>query len=385
MQTPADTLTEHRVQRVRERDRPPRAGVEFVLLATALSGLGVGGISYLVDAASLSRWAYRLSVVVVLIPTAFSTVRRLLNREMGVDLIAVLAMSGALVLGEYLAGAILAVMLKGGTALERFAIARARRELSALVKRAPRTAHRRAGTDITDIGVDEVALGDLLVVKPGEVVPVDGILSSGSAVLDESALTGESNPVRLEPGQPLRGGGTNAGAPFELRVTAPAAESTYAGIIRLVRAAEESKAPFERLADRFALGFLALTLALAAFAWIAGGNVLRALSVLVVATPCPLILAGPAAIIAGVSRAAKVGRKCPNGWKGRWNSAALPQPRATIATPVRLPRADSIAMLRSSRSRSSTRAKLSNPRSRSSALCRVTLCQPGSARWQLGV
>ena len=307
MQTPADTLTEHRVQRVRERDRPPRAGVEFVLLATALSGLGVGGISYLVDAASLSRWAYRLSVVVVLIPTAFSTVRRLLNREMGVDLIAVLAMSGALVLGEYLAGAILAVMLKGGTALERFAIARARRELSALVKRAPRTAHRRAGTDITDIGVDEVALSDLLVVKPGEVVPVDGILSSGSAVLDESALTGESNPVRLEPGQPLRGGGTNAGAPFELRVTAPAAESTYAGIIRLVRAAEESKAPFERLADRFALGFLALTLALAAFAWIAGGNVLRALSVLVVATPCPLILAAPAAIIAGVSRAAKHG------------------------------------------------------------------------------
>ena len=122
MQTPADTLTEHRVQRVRERDRPPRAGVEFVLLATALSGLVVGGISYLVDAASLSRWAYRLSVVVVLIPTAFSTVRRLLNREMGVDLIAVLAMTGALVLGEYLAGAILAVMLTGGTALERFAI-----------------------------------------------------------------------------------------------------------------------------------------------------------------------------------------------------------------------------------------------------------------------
>ena len=125
-------------------------------------------------------------------------------------------------------------------------------------------------------------------------------------MLDESALTGESNPVRLGPGEPLRGGGTNAGAPFELRVTAPAAESTYAGIIRLVRAAEESKAPFERLADRFALGFLALTLVLAAFAWIAGGNVLRALSVLVVATPCPLILAAPAAI----------NRRCVSGREG---------------------------------------------------------------------
>jgi heavy metal translocating P-type ATPase len=281
--------------------------MEFVLLATALSGLAAGGISYLVGAARLSRWAYGLSVVIVLIPTAVSTVRRLLNREISVDLIAVLAMSGALVLGEYLAGAILAVMLTGGTALERFAIARARRELSALVKRTPRTAHRRAGTDITDIDVDDVALGDLLVVKPGEVVPVDGIVSSGSAVLDESALTGEAKPVNLEPGMPLRSGGTNAGGPFELRVTAPAAESTYAGIIRLVRAAEESKAPFERLADRFALGFLALTLALAAFAWVAGGNVLRALAVLVVATPCPLILAAPAAIIAGVSRAAKHG------------------------------------------------------------------------------
>jgi heavy metal translocating P-type ATPase len=306
MQAGADSLNNRRSRLVHERHQP-RAREEVVLLATAILGLAVGGTSYLVGAAGLSRWAYGLSVSVVLIPTAVSTVRRLLNREMGVDLIAVLAMTGALVLGEYLAGAILAVMLTGGTALERFAIARARRELSALVKRAPRTAHRRAGTDITDIGVDEVAVGDLLVVKPGEVVPVDGVVSSGSAVLDESALTGEAKPVQLEPGVPLRSGGTNAGGPFELRVTAPAAESTYAGIIRLVRAAEQSKAPFERLADRFALGFLVLTLALAAFAWIAGGNALRALSVLVVATPCPLILAAPAAIIAGVSRAAKHG------------------------------------------------------------------------------
>ncbi len=277
-----------------------------ILLAVAIAGLAAGGVLYLV-AQSRARFAFVFSVVVVLIPTAVATVRRLLRGEIGVDLIAVLAMAGALAAGEYVAGAIIAVMLTGGTALERFAIARARRELSALVKRAPTTAHRMAGEDLLDIAVEEVALGDLLLVKPGEVIPVDGIVSSGSAVLDESALTGESKPVKLEPGAPLRSGGTNAGGPFAVRVTATAVESTYAGIIRLVRAAEESKAPLQRLADRYALGFLGLTLALAAAAWFAGGSFLRALAVLVVATPCPLILAAPTAIIAGVSRAARHG------------------------------------------------------------------------------
>lgn len=280
---------------------------QLAVLGTALAGLLIGSIARYFEAPSASRWLYIGSVCVVLAPTAVATARRLLQREMGVDLIAVLAMIGALALEEYLAGAIIAVMLTGGTALERFAVARARRELTALIRRAPRIAHRRAGTDILDVGVDEVALADVLVVKPGEVVPVDGILLSQSAVLDESALTGESKPLRLEAGVPLRSGGTNSGGPLELRVTAPAAESTYAGIIRLVRAAEASKAPFVRLADRYAFGFLGLTLALAAFAWLDEGSLLRALAVLVVATPCPLILAAPAAIIAGVSRAAKHG------------------------------------------------------------------------------
>ncbi|HEX5208538.1 MAG TPA: heavy metal translocating P-type ATPase [Steroidobacteraceae bacterium] len=255
----------------------------------------------------MSAWSYIASICVVLIPTAGATARRLLRGETGVDLIAVLAMTGALALEEYLAGAIIALMLTGGTALERFAVARARRELTALIRRVPRVAHRRAGADLIDVGVDEVILADVLVVKPGEVVPVDGILLSANAVLDESALTGESKPVRLESGAPLRSGGTNSGEPLELRVTAPAAASTYAGIIRLVRAAEASKAPFVRLADRYALGFLGLTLALAGFAWLVEGSLVRALAVLVVATPCPLILAAPAAIIAGVSRAAKRG------------------------------------------------------------------------------
>jgi heavy metal translocating P-type ATPase len=279
---------------------------QTALLGLALAGLAAGGVLHVARVGDADRWAWTAATAAVLIPTFVSVIRGLLRRETGVDLIAVLAMAGALVLGEYLAGAIIAVMLTGGAALERFAVARARRELSALLKRAPRVAHRRAGADFIDVDVAEVVLGDVLVIKPGEVVPADGIVSSGSAVLDESALTGESKPVQLDAGTPVRSGSTNAGGPFELRVTASAAESTYAGIIRLVKAAEESKAPFVRLADRYALGFLGLTLALAAFAWIAEGPV-RALAVLVVATPCPLILAAPAAIIAGVSRAAKHG------------------------------------------------------------------------------
>ena len=284
-----------------------RAYAQSVPLGLAFAGLVAGGVLHLARAGDAERWVWAAATALVLIPTAVSALRALSRREPGVDLIAVLAMAGALLLAQYLAGAIIAVMLTGGAALERFAIARARRELSALLKRAPRVAHRRTGSDIVDVDVAEVALGDVLVIKPGEVVPTDGIVSAGTAVLDESALSGESKPVRLAAGTPVRSGGTNTASPFELRVTAPAAESTYAGIIRLVKAAEQSKSPFVRLADRYALGFLVLTLALAAVAWIAEGSPLRALAVLVVATPCPLILAAPAAIIAGVSRAAKHG------------------------------------------------------------------------------
>lgn len=292
-----------RQRRARESRERPEA---LRQLGLAITGLAVGGLLNLEKVGHADQWVWAATAVVVLAPTVISVVRGLLRRETGVDLIAVLAIVGALILGEYLAGAIIAVMLTGGTALERFAVARARRELQALLERAPRTAHRRAGVDVVDIEVAEVVLGDVLVVKPGEVVPADGIVSLGPAVLDESALTGEVKPVRIEVGAPVRSGGTNAGGLIELRVTAPAAESTYAGIVRLVEAAEKSKAPFVRLADRYALGFLVITLALAAIAWSAGSP-LRALAVLVVATPCPLILAAPAAIVAGVSRAAKHG------------------------------------------------------------------------------
>lgn len=277
------------------------------LFGVAAIGLAAGAVLHAAGLRGASLWVWAGATAFVLLDTLVSALRRLRRGETGIDVIAILAMAGALLLGQYVAGCVIAAMLTGGEMLEHIAVRRARRELSALLSRAPRVAHRRSGADIRDVDVAEVVPGDVLVVKPGEVVPADGVIGSTQALLDESALTGESKPVALELGAPVRSGCTNTGGPLELRVTAPASASTYAAIIRLVHAAEESKAPFVRLADRYALAFIVVTLALAGLAWVLGGSAVRALSVLVVATPCPLILAAPAAIIAGVSRAARSG------------------------------------------------------------------------------
>jgi heavy metal translocating P-type ATPase len=278
-----------------------------LLLVSALFGLGLGAALHFLGYSSVSRLAFLASTSVVLTHALWLTGRAVWRREFGVDLIAVFAMAGTLFLEEYLAGAILALMLTGGEALEQFATARARRALTALLERAPRVVHRRNDEGIVDVPVAEVQLGDVLMVKPGEVIPADGIVTSQHGVLDTSALTGESRPVQVDIGDRVQSGGTNVGGPLEFRVNTPPSESTYAGIIRLVHAAETSKAPFVRLADRYAMFFLLMTFVLSALAWLLSQDATRALAVLVVATPCPLILAAPAAIIAGVSRAARQG------------------------------------------------------------------------------
>src|SRR5674476_1356892 len=186
------------------------------------------------------------------------------------------------------------------------AAARARRELSLLVERAPRTARRRVDDGVVEVPVDDVVVGDLLLVGTGEIVPVDGRLRS-PAVLDESALTGEPMPVERVAGDAIRSGVVNAGQPMDLVATALAAESTYAGVVRLVEQAQASSAPFVRAADRFAILFVPLTLALAGASWALSGDAVRAVAVLVVATPCPLLLAAPIAIMSGLSRAAHIG------------------------------------------------------------------------------
>jgi len=279
-----------------------------LVLAATLLGICVGAAAWFASQHAIAQSAWAAGTAVALLPLTISVVRTLASGRAGVDIIALLAMAGALALHQYLAGAVIALMLAGGQALEEFAGALARRELSALVARSPRVVHRYEGGQLASPPIEDVRPGDLLMVKPGEVVPVDGVVEDASATLDESALTGEAGAVLHAHGEQVSSGTLNAGVgPFRMRATATAAESTYAGIIRLVEQAQASKAPLVRLADRYAMLFLPLTLAVAAFAWWLSGDPVRALAVLVVATPCPLILAAPVAVVSGISRAARRG------------------------------------------------------------------------------
>jgi heavy metal translocating P-type ATPase len=225
----------------------------------------------------------------------------------GVDVIALIAVGSALALGELLTAAIIGLMLATGRALEAYAGGRAERALTALVSRAPRVAHMVTSDGLEDVEVDRVQQGDRLLIKAGEVVPVDGVVMHDTALIDQSALTGEPLPVELRHGDLIESGSVNAADVFEIYATANAAQSTYAGIIRLVEQARHSKAPSVRLADRWAAWFVPLTLGVAGLAWLFSGDAIRALAVLVVATPCPLLLAVPIALVSGISRAAHHG------------------------------------------------------------------------------
>jgi heavy metal translocating P-type ATPase len=278
-------------------------GVALTALAAVASGLVLAGLDRHRPAEGL--WA--ATTAMLLLPLTWSVLRSLLRRDVGVDAIALFSMAGALALGEYLAGAVIALMLAGGNALEEAANRRARRELTALVERAPRSALVRRGDELVEVAVDDVVAGEVVLVRAGEVVPVDGMVVSEEAIVDESALTGEALPVAVRRGGSVRSGTTAAGAAFELRALRPAAESAYAALVRLVTQAETERAPFVRLADRYAIYFLPATMVVAGVAWAISGDPVRALAVFVVATPCPLILAAPIALISGLSRAARAG------------------------------------------------------------------------------
>ena len=273
----------------------------------ALLLIAAGGALQLAGAPAAGDALWAATVALMLVPLTVSIVRTLAAGRVGVDAIALVAMAGALAVGQYLAGAVIALMLSGGNALEASASRRARRELTALLERMPTVAHRRAAGGWEEVPVAELAIGDEVLVRAGELVPVDGKILGTEAAIDESALTGEPLPVTRPRGATVRSGSANAGEAFELRASRRAADSAYAGIVRLVRAAETQRAPFVRLADRYAAFFLPLTLVVSAAAWIASGDPVRAVAVLVVATPCPLILAAPIAIVSGVSRAARAG------------------------------------------------------------------------------
>ena len=277
------------------------------LVAVTVCALVAGAIAKVLTRTDVADTIWAAGTLVALIPACWWVVAALRRGQLGVDVLAVLSLVGTLAVGEYLAGALIGVMLATGQALESAAQRRATKDLRALLARAPKTARRRTPDGVATVPLDAVMVDDILVVGPGEVVPVDGRITCDWAVLDESALTGESQHVELRAGEEARSGVINAGGVIEMRATATADDSTYASIVRLAREAAATSAPVVRLADRVALWFLPLALLIAGSAWLWSGSAVRAVAVLVVATPCPLLLAAPVAIVSGLSRVSSLG------------------------------------------------------------------------------
>jgi len=272
-----------------------------------------GGFLTLVGSHGLVPYAWALGTLGALFWLIAVIFTSLAKGAVGLDLIAAFSMAGSLYLGEYLAGNVIAVMFAGGQVLEAYAQSRARQEMNALLARTPRRATRYEGESLVSVPVEQIKIGDHLLIRPGDVLPVDGSVIKGSVLLDESVMTGEAAPVAHALGEVVVSGVTNVGGAFDMAASTDAEGSTFAAIIRLVTSAEQQKAPMARLADQYAVGFFVFTLALAVATWLASGDAVRALAVFVVATPCPLILAVPVAIVAGMSRCARLGVMIKNG------------------------------------------------------------------------
>ena len=291
------------------------------------SGTGVvalvGAAFALSGANEITQWLLSIFALIVAAKESVGMVRSILKGHWGVDVLAVTAIIATVLVGEYWASIIIVLMFTGGEALEDYAERRAKQELTALLDKSPQIAHREvyssAGAErgalfaTEDCPVGDLNVGDVVVVKPGELIPVDGTLLSPEATLDESSLTGESIPVERVTGEALISGAVNGAVAIRMEVTARAEDSQYQRIVQLVTEASESKAPFIRMADRYAIPFTIAAYVLAITAWVLSGNPTRFAEVLVVATPCPLIIAAPVAFIAGMSRAARHGIIVKNG------------------------------------------------------------------------
>ncbi len=277
------------------------------LVAAPALGLAIAFAAWHGGFPDLYGFAIALPTLVVMLVLAMQIGSSLRQGEFGLDVIALLSMGSALFFGETLAAGVVALMYAGGQYLESIAEGRAQREMTVLLSRTPRTATRELDGRLEEVAVETIVVGDRIVVRRGDLVPVDGIVLDAVAVLDEAALTGETLPVKRVQGTPIMSGVGNLGDLFRMQATRPASESTYAGIVRLVETARRSKAPMARLADRYALLFLLVTVGLAALGWLISGDPRRAVAVLVIATPCPLILAVPIAWAAGMSRSAQRG------------------------------------------------------------------------------
>src|SRR6266567_3862875 len=273
----------------------------------AVALLVVSLVLWLAGRGDVANWMLFAVVLLGGIPLLWETGQQFLRKEFSVDVIALLAITGSLLLREYLAGAFIVLMLSGGEALEAYALRRARSSLSALAERAPRTAHIWRGDELVSIPAEQIEVGMEVMVKPGELIPADGVVISGSSSVSEADLTGEPVPVRKTPGMLVLSGSVNLDGVLEVRASKRSSESKYAQIVRLVEEAQAQKAPIHRLADRYSIGFTITAVALACLAWALSGDSVYALAVMVVATPCPLILATPIAIMSGIDLAARNG------------------------------------------------------------------------------
>ncbi len=275
----------------------PAAALAFILVGTTLRFLP-----------GLERWGHltlEAGLILVGAPVVLGTLRGALRGKFAADLVASLAVLAAVLLNEPLAGLVVVLMQTGGESLERYAEGRASRAVRELEEAAPRHAHRVRDGALEDVPADAVAVGDLLLVRPGELVPCDGVVVDGRSHVDASRLTGEPMGVPTEAGAHLLSGSVNGEGSLRLRATALARESQYARIVELVRTAQESKSPLQRLADRYAVWFTPITLLFCGLVLLLTHDPVRVLAVLVIATPCPLILATPVAIIGGINRAAR--------------------------------------------------------------------------------
>src|SRR5690242_17291449 len=254
-------------------------------------------------------WQIPLFVVLITggIPLLVSLTQKLLAREFGSDHLAGISIVTSVILGEYLVGAIVILMLSSGTALEEFASRRASSVLDALAKRMPQVAHRKCGQDLSDIRLADIAVGDMLVIFPHEICPVDGVVVEGHGKMNEAYLTGEPFEIAKTPGSEVLSGSINGDAALHIRAEKLAVDSRYAKIMQVMQDAEQRRPRIRRLGDRLGAWYTPLALSLAGIAWLTSGDSHRLLAVLVVATPCPLLIAIPVAVIGAISLSARRG------------------------------------------------------------------------------
>ena len=273
----------------------------------AIVGILLGGMEQVVfNSPQLAYALWMIALIGAGFPVVWRTVLAARRGDYATDVVASLSIVTAAIIGQPLPGLVIVLMQTGGEALERYAERRASAAVRELEKAAPRIAHLISATQgLIDVPVGELRVGDVFLVRPGEMIPCDGIVLSGTSEIDTSQITGEAIPVPAQEGTPVMSGSLNAHGVLSIRASARAAESQYSRIVELVREAQASKSPLQRLADRYALWFTPATLAVCTVAYILTRSWTSVLAVLVVATPCPLILATPVAIIGGINRAAR--------------------------------------------------------------------------------